>query len=127
LVTCGAAVTIRADVGAATIQPKNAQLEERTLVAASYFDPAADTVARVTLTDTCTTNTDLVTAAAVKAAMEAVGSMLYRTYYITNNKMIITEATGAAALRNLTDTGDVATTTITDGVAETIRDGWTWA
>jgi hypothetical protein len=69
----------------------------------------------------------LPTAAEIKTAMEAAGSMLYRTYYITNNKMIVTEATGAAALRNLTDTGDVATTTITDGAAETIRDGWTWA
>lgn len=39
--------------------PTNAEMEARTLVAASYFDPAADTVARVTLVDTCTTNTDM--------------------------------------------------------------------
>ena len=34
-------------------------MEARTLVSASYFDPAADTVARVTLVDTCTVNTDM--------------------------------------------------------------------
>ena len=39
--------------------PTNAELEARTLVAASYFDPAADTVAHVTLVDTTTTNTDM--------------------------------------------------------------------
>ena len=39
--------------------PTNAEMEARTLVAASYFDPAADTVARVTLVDTTTTNTDM--------------------------------------------------------------------
>ena len=39
--------------------PTNTQMEARTLVAASYFDPAADAVANVTLTGTCTTNTDM--------------------------------------------------------------------
>ena len=39
--------------------PTNAEMEARTLVSASYFDPAADTVARVTLVDTCTVNTDM--------------------------------------------------------------------
>ena len=39
--------------------PTNAEMEARTLVAANYFDPAADTVAHVTLVDTTTTNTDM--------------------------------------------------------------------
>lgn len=39
--------------------PTNTEMEARTLPAASYFDPASDTVARVTLVDTCTTNTDM--------------------------------------------------------------------
>lgn len=39
--------------------PTNAELIARTLVAASYFDPAADTVANVTLVATTTTNTDM--------------------------------------------------------------------
>jgi hypothetical protein len=39
--------------------PTVAEFEARTLVAAAYFDPAADTVAHVTLVDTTTTNTDM--------------------------------------------------------------------
>jgi len=39
--------------------PTNAEMIARTLLAADYFDPAVDTVARVTLTDTTTTNTDM--------------------------------------------------------------------
>jgi hypothetical protein len=39
--------------------PTNAEMEARTLPAASYFDPATDTVARVTLVDTVTTNSDM--------------------------------------------------------------------
>jgi hypothetical protein len=39
--------------------PTVAEFEARTLVASAYFDPANDTVARVTLVDTCTTNTDM--------------------------------------------------------------------
>jgi hypothetical protein len=44
-------------------------MEARTLVAANYFDPAADTVARVTLCDTTTTNTDMVAAAPSAASI----------------------------------------------------------
>jgi len=40
--------------------PTNAEMEARTLVAASYFDPTADAVANVTLVATTTTNTDMV-------------------------------------------------------------------
>jgi len=40
--------------------PTNAEMVARTLEAAAYFDPAADTVAHVTLVDTTTTNTDMV-------------------------------------------------------------------
>ena len=40
------------------------------------YDPTAHKVAGVVLTDTCTTNTDLVTAAAIKTAIEAAGSHL---------------------------------------------------
>lgn len=39
--------------------PTNTEMEARTLVAASYFDPAADAVANVTLVATTTTNTDM--------------------------------------------------------------------
>jgi len=57
-----------ADALAAYDPPTNAEMEARTLVAASYFDPAADTVAHVTLVDTCTTNTDMIAAAPTAAA-----------------------------------------------------------
>ena len=40
--------------------PTNAEMVARTLLAASYFDPAADAVANVTLVATTTTNTDMV-------------------------------------------------------------------
>ena len=43
--------------------PTVAEFNARTLAAASYFDPATDTVANVTLVATTTTNTDMVTAA----------------------------------------------------------------
>jgi len=39
--------------------PTNAEMIARTLLAADYFDPTADTVSHVTLTDTTTTNTDM--------------------------------------------------------------------
>lgn len=58
---------VRSAVGLATANldtqlgdiPTVAEFEARTLVAAAYFDPAADTVAHVTLVDTTTTNTDM--------------------------------------------------------------------
>jgi len=48
--------------------PTVAEFNARTLVAASYFDPAADAVANVTLVATTTTNTDMVAAAPTAAA-----------------------------------------------------------
>lgn len=49
--------------------PTVAEFNARTLAAASYFDPAADTVAHVTLVDTTTTNTDMVSAAPSAASI----------------------------------------------------------
>ena len=54
------------------IPPSVAQLNARTILAADYV-VVGDTIAGVT---TCTTNTDLVTAAAIKTAIEAGGSHL---------------------------------------------------
>jgi hypothetical protein len=51
--------------------PTNAEMVARTLAAAAYFDPAADTVAHVTLVDTTTTNTDMVAAAPSAATIAA--------------------------------------------------------
>jgi len=43
----------------AVTPPTVAEFNARTILAAAYFDPAVDTVARVTLVDTTTTNTDM--------------------------------------------------------------------
>jgi hypothetical protein len=45
--------------------PTTAEFEARTLVSASYFDPAADAVANVTTVATTTTKSDMLTAAAI--------------------------------------------------------------
>jgi hypothetical protein len=82
------ATGVRTAVGLATANldtqladvPTVAEFNARTLVAASYFDPAVDVVAHVTLVDTTTTNTDMVAAAPttgeIKTAIEAAGSHL---------------------------------------------------
>ncbi len=51
-----AGVSIAADIADT---PTTSELNARTLLAAEYFDPAADTVANVTTVATCTTNTDM--------------------------------------------------------------------
>jgi len=43
----------------AVTPPTVTEFNARTILAAAYFDPAVDTVARVTLVDTTTTNTDM--------------------------------------------------------------------
>lgn len=251
-VTCGAAVTIRADVGAASIVPTNTQFEARTLPSADYVvvgdtiagvtgmaietkqdtaktvidnistavitnatgtDIAADIIALRTVANTIATDTttdipltittmqgnittimadtdllddaiggladihtdvgtaitqaseanahthsiDLVTtkldtalvadalvyqftanalelAPSVTAIWDHVGSitsisvelLLERLYEMVNNKMIVTEATGGVALRNLADGADVATGNVQDLGATTVRSGLTW-
>jgi hypothetical protein len=58
--------------------PTVAEFNARTIAAASYFDPTADAVANVTLVATTTTNTDMLTAAAVNA--EVVDALNVDTY-----------------------------------------------
>lgn len=55
------AVTITTDDVAKGVEDgaKTANLEARTLLAGDYFDPSVDAVARVTLVDTTTANTDM--------------------------------------------------------------------
>lgn len=70
-------------------------------------------------------------AAAVWAKTGAVTSLatellLERLYEMINNKMIVTEATGAVALRNLADSADVATGNVQDLGATTVRAVLTW-
>jgi hypothetical protein len=55
--------------------PTVAEFEARTLLASAYFDPTTDTVAHVTLVDTCSVNTDMVSVAglASQSSVNAIG------------------------------------------------------
>jgi len=53
--------------------------------------------------------------------------LLERVYEMINNKMKVTDGTGAVALRNLVDGADIATGSVTDDLTTTIRAGLTWA
>jgi hypothetical protein len=64
--------------------PTVSEFNARTLVAADYFDPATDTVAHVTLVDTTTTNTDLVTAAAIRSEIDSNSTKLAAIVADTN-------------------------------------------
>ena len=91
----------------------------------------AGTLARVTLTDTCTTNTDMLTAATVWSATNSTLSLAYselvsRMYRFLMNKINITDATGALVLRNEADGANLATQTVTDNDTTTIRTALTW-
>lgn len=77
-VTCAAGVTINPSVGAATIQPTVTEFNARSQPTADYFDWTTDAVANVTLVATTTTNTDMLTAAAVNA--EVVDALNTDTY-----------------------------------------------
>ena len=79
--------------------PTVAEFNARSLPSADYV-VVGDTLARVTLVDTVTTNTDLVTAAAVKTAMEAAGSDLDYLIKSLVNKLVITQANGNTEMFN---------------------------
>lgn len=54
------------------------------------------------------------------------GTLLERAYQLLNNEMNITDATGVSALRNIADSADIASGSITDAGGTTSRAGWTW-
>jgi len=54
------------------------------------------------------------------------GTLLERLYQMVNNKMIVTEASGDVALRNLADNADVATGNVQDLGATTQRNALSW-
>lgn len=60
------------------VPPSVSQFDARTIVAAAYFDPAADTVANVTLVATTTTNTDMrgTEAAALATALTTIDGIV---------------------------------------------------
>lgn len=85
------------------VPPSVAQFNARSLLSADYV-VVGDTLARVTLVDTVTDNTDLVTAANVLAAMEADNTLL--DYLATDliYKKSITIASGNSIQYDKTDT-----------------------
>ena len=64
--------------------PTVSEFNARTLVAADYFDPATDTVANVTTVATTTTNTDMVTAAAIRSEIDSNSTQLAAIVADTN-------------------------------------------
>jgi hypothetical protein len=54
-------------------------------------------------------------------------TMLTRIYRFLNNRMVITNATGAVALRNEANDGDIASQSITDDDTNTLRTAITWS
>lgn len=69
--------------------PTVAEFEARTILAANYFDPAADVVAHVTLVDTTTTLTNMPAAAPstadIKTALEVDGGKLDHLWEMTED------------------------------------------
>ncbi len=86
------------------------------------YDPGTNKVQGVVLVDTTTTNSDLVTAAAIKTALEIDGGDFSSLMEALVNKMIITEANGNTELFNDAGAsqGSVASA-FTSVAGETIR------
>jgi hypothetical protein len=87
--------------------PTVTQFNARTLLAASYFDPATDAVANVTLVGTTTTNTDM---RGTNSALLASG------YTAPDNAGITSNGNAISALNNIT-VSDVLTTQMTESYA----------
>ena len=83
--------------------PTVAEFEARTIVAAAYFDPAADAVANVTLVATTTTNTDMrgTDNAATAANLATVDTVV--------DAILVDTAVIGAAGAGLTDLGGMST------------------
>ena len=108
--------------------PTVAELNARTLLAASYFDPAADTVANVTTVATTTTNTDMRGTDSAALASVATEARLSELDAVTAGKManqvdIIQTDTTTDIPASITALNDVAATDIVSGGAITTSAG----
>jgi hypothetical protein len=61
------------------------------------------------------------------AKQDIIDGIIDKVLALLNNKLNITDATGAAALRTIGDGGDMATWDITDDDTTTVRTEVTWA
>ena len=127
--TALAAINAQADTALADYDgPTNAEMVARTLLAAEYFDPAADTVANVTLVGTTTTNTDMrgtdsallavnVPTNFASLVISAGGSIDALVQGYLNNLIVETTAGNIASnFDNFYDNGDALTAKIVNNV-----------
>lgn len=119
-----AAIKTKQDTMETTLNdvPTTAEFEARTIAAADYL-VEGDTLARVTLVDTVTTNTDLVSAADIKTAMEADGGDLSSLMEALVNKRVWTEIDGNLEMFNDAGVsqGNIAAQVATDGTYTTAK------
>lgn len=59
--------------------------------------------------------------------IDALALRVLRTFYINNQKMNVTDATGVVAIRNDADNANLATGSVTDDLTTTVRAALTWA
>jgi len=101
------------------VGPTVSEFNARTLLAASYFDPAADTVANVTTVATTTTNTDMrgtdsaATATALATVDTNIDTILVDTNDLQTNQGNWATATGFSTFDHTTDTVANVTTVAT--------------
>lgn len=126
--------------------PTVAEFEARTIAAADYTIVSdlgtvqtADHTASIAaiLEDTATTIPGLISALNNLSAAQVwdlasaltldFGTLMERVYQFLNNKQVGTDATGAIALRDIADSGDIATWGVTDNDTLTVKTGATWA
>lgn len=109
--------------------PTNAEMEARTLLAANYFDPAADAVANVTLVDTTTTNSDAITVSDIQTtqmteayAADGVAPTLAQAIFLIQQTIGDFAITGTTiTAKKLDGSTAAATYTLDDGTNPTSR------
>jgi len=109
--------------------PTVAEFNARTLLAADYFDPASDTVANVTLVDTTTTNTDMLTVANVLTtqmtesyASDGTAPTLAQAVFLTmQNLQDFTYVGTTQTVRQLNGTSTAATYTLDSSTEPTTK------
>lgn len=111
--------------------PTNTEMEARTLAAASYFDPAADTVATVTSVTNQHTLAEIADGVLDEAMVETTGApavtgtfraALQWMFGLSRNK--ITQTATTTTLRNDADSADLATSTVSDDSTTYTRGEW---
>ena len=107
--TALAAINAEVDTAIADYDPPtNAEMVARTLVAANYFDPAADTVANVTTTGTVTDKAGYsLSSAGIQAIWDALTSALTTVGSI--GKLIVDNLNATVSSRSIHSAADVVT------------------